>query len=158
MEALIKKIPKESGFVTTTALTAVKNTIPNVNDIYEKIKPKVYIYITLIDYNKFTKDILDAKIKKEKLFNKSALNKKVKTLATKQEIKAFATKAELKPKQNKIVKLETFDLSYFLGKNFLVMMVFKLCLFINQQLIHWSQRKTRALIIFRVGNQRGIYF
>ena len=41
--------------------------------------------------------------------NNADLNKKVATLAT---------KAELKADQDKIVKLETNDLNYFLGKNF----------------------------------------
>ena len=54
-----KKIAEVSG---TTALTAVKNTIPTVNDIYVKIKRK-NIYISLTCYNKITKNILDPKIK-----------------------------------------------------------------------------------------------
>ena len=41
--------------------------------------------------------------------NNADLNKKVATLAT---------KAELKADQDKIVKLETNDLNYFLGKKF----------------------------------------
>ena len=43
------------------------------------------------------------------------MDEKIKTLATKEEIKTLATKAELKAEQDKIVKLETHDLSYFLG-------------------------------------------
>ena len=34
------------------------------------------------------------------------------------QIGTLATKAELKPEQDKILKLQTHDLSYFLGKNF----------------------------------------
>ena len=59
MKILIEKIAEVSGI---TALTAVKNTIPTVNDIYVKIKRK-NIYITLTCYNKITKNILDAKTK-----------------------------------------------------------------------------------------------
>ena len=33
-------------------------------------------------------------------------------------IKSLATKAELKVEQDKVVKLETYDLSYFPGKKF----------------------------------------
>ena len=51
-------------------------------------------------------------------------------------MKTLATKVELKAEQDKIVKLETHDLSYLLGKIFLVMMVLKICLFINQSLVH----------------------
>ena len=52
---------------TNTALTAVKNRRPIVNDVYNKIKSN-NICIALADCNKFTKDdILDEKINKEKL-------------------------------------------------------------------------------------------
>ena len=44
-----------------------------------------------VSYNKFTKDALGAKIKKDKLANESGLNEKIKTLATKIEKKALAT-------------------------------------------------------------------
>ena len=45
------------------------------------------------------------------------MDEKIITLATIEEIKTLATKAVLKAEENKIVKLETHDLSYFLGKN-----------------------------------------
>ena len=51
--------------------------------------------------------------------------------------------------QDKIVKLQTSDLIFFLGKNMIIF--FKICLFISQHLIH--QKKAKALI----GNQRGVY-
>ena len=60
------------------------------------------------------------------LVKDSDLNAKTATLAT---------KAKLKSRQDKIVKLQTYDLSYFLGKTFLPMMVFRICLFISQHLI-----------------------
>ena len=47
MKILIKKIAEVSGI---TALTAVKNTIPTVNDIYVKIKRKKYIYIYYLKF------------------------------------------------------------------------------------------------------------
>ena len=46
------------------------------------------------------------------------MNKKIKTLATKEEIKP--TKAELKTQQDKIVKLQTYDLSIFIGQTYFV--------------------------------------
>ena len=46
------------------------------------------------------------------------MDEKIKTLATKEELKTLPTKAELKTEQDKIVKLETHDLSYFLGHFF----------------------------------------
>ena len=57
------KIPSITGLATTTALTAVKSAIPAIGDICNKIKID-NLYITLTDDNKFTKDILDEKIKK----------------------------------------------------------------------------------------------
>ena len=44
------------------------------------------------------------------------MNEKIKTLETKEEIKTLVTNAELKAEQNKIVKLETHVLNYFLHK------------------------------------------
>ena len=58
------KIPNITGLATTTACATVKNKIPSVNDIYQTIK-RNSLYINLTDYNKFTKDILDAKIKEK---------------------------------------------------------------------------------------------
>ena len=62
-------------------------------------------YFTISDYNKFTNNILDAKITVKKLVNESGLNGKIKTLATKEDIKKSATKAKLKAEQDKVVKL-----------------------------------------------------
>ena len=72
---------------------------------------------TTSDYNKFTNKILDAKITAKNVFNKSVLNEEVKT---KEEIKKSATKAELKVEQDKIVTLQTYDLSFFIGKSYFV--------------------------------------
>ena len=88
------EIYRITGLTTTTALIAVKITIPTIHDIYNKIKSN-NLYITLTDYSKFTKDILDAEITK-KLVNESSLNEQIKILATKGEIKTLATKVELK--------------------------------------------------------------
>ena len=86
MEIMIKR-PDVSGLVTTISLTAAETKTPIVNDIY------IYIYtkrknmqIPLTHYNKFTKDILDAKIKKDNLVNEFSLNEKIKT-STKEKTK-----------------------------------------------------------------------
>ena len=44
-------------------------------------------------------------------------NEKIKTLATKEEIKTSVTNAELKA-ISKIVKLQTYDLTLFIGQNY----------------------------------------
>ena len=46
------------------------------------------------------------------------MDDKINTLATKEEIKSLTTKAELNVEQDEIIKFETHDLSYFLGKTF----------------------------------------
>ena len=59
--------------------------------------------------------------------------------------------------EEKIEKLQRFDLSYFLGKTFLAIMVFKICFFINQYLICGSQKKTRSFNMLLVQNQKRMY-
>ena len=59
-----------TGLATTATLNAIKNEIPNVSDIvrkadYDAETPDIDgKYFTMSDHNKFTNDILDAKIKK----------------------------------------------------------------------------------------------
>ena len=79
----------------------------------------------------------------------------MKTLTTKEEIKVLTAKSELKAEEVKIEKLPMHSLSSFLGKIIFVMVVFKICLFINQCLIHNNLKKRRVLINFLVGDQRG---
>ena len=52
--------------------------------------------------------------------SESGLNEKIKTLATEEKIEKLATKSELKAKQDKTVKLKTFDLSVFIGQSYFV--------------------------------------
>ena len=63
-------IPSVSNLATTAALTAVKNKIPNVSNLFKKADYVAKIsdieneYFTTSDYNKFTNNILDARITK----------------------------------------------------------------------------------------------
>ena len=66
-------------------------------------------YFTTSDYNKFASNTLCAKITQKKLVNEYDLNEKIKSLST---------KAELKAEQDKIIELQTFDLSLFIGKSY----------------------------------------
>ena len=77
-------------------------------------------YSTISDNNKFTSELLDAKIKKT-LLNKSDisgfimnsdLDKKKKKIAT------LATKAELKSEEDKIEKLQTYDSSLLICQSY----------------------------------------
>ena len=67
-----REILSVTGLATTTALTAAENTVPTTNDIYiyiyiynnnnnNKLKSD-NLYITLTDYNKFMKNMIDAKL------------------------------------------------------------------------------------------------
>ena len=81
---LIKKIPGTSGLVTTTVLNTkineVENEIPSVTSLVQKIDFGAKIkysegkYFTTVDYNTFTSDALDVKIKQKELFNKSDID------------------------------------------------------------------------------------
>ena len=59
------QLPSITSLATTTSLIAVKNAITSINDIYNKIKID-NLCITLTDYNKFTKDTVDTKLKQAK--------------------------------------------------------------------------------------------
>ena len=66
------KTPSITNLATTAALLAVENKISNVNDPVKKTDYEAKIkdiegkYFTTTDYNKFTNDILDSKIKNKK--------------------------------------------------------------------------------------------
>ena len=70
-------------------------------------------HFTTSDYNKFMSNTFDAKITQKKLAYESDLDRKIK-----EEIKTVATKAEFKAEEDKIVKLQTFDLSLFIGQSY----------------------------------------
>ena len=54
------------------------------------------------------------------LVNESGLNEKIKISTTKENIKKIATKTELNAEQDKIVKLQIYDSSFFIGQSYLV--------------------------------------
>ena len=67
----------------------------------------------------------------------------------------MVAKAEQKAEQDKIVKLQTHDSSYFLDKNFFGDDGFQ-NMFVYQPALNTLElKKARALIKFLVGNQRG---
>ena len=84
-----------TGLATTATLNAVKNEIPNVSDIVKKTDydaeiPDIDVkYFTMSDYNKFTNDILDAKIKQNtsKFIKSIGLDEKIKNQQQKQNLK-----------------------------------------------------------------------
>ena len=109
------EIPSINNFAVTAALTSIENGIPNVNDQNKKADYNAKLSetkknILLLLNNKFTNNILDAKITEKKLANESGSDDNMKTAATKGEVNTLVIKAELKADQDKIVKLETHDL------------------------------------------------
>ena len=79
--------------VTNAALNAIENKIPDVSNRVKKTDYDVKLfdietkYFTTSDYNKFTGEVLNAKIKEKELLNKSdisrLIDKKITTLTTK---------------------------------------------------------------------------
>ena len=104
-----KKFDKKITFVSSL----VKKTDYDAKILEIEVK-----YFTTSDYNKFTSDILDAKVKQKELVNKSNISNLVKNPDLNAKLATLATKAELKAEQDKIVKLETIDSNYFHRKCF----------------------------------------
>ena len=104
-------------------MTAVENKIPDVSNLVKKtdndakisdIKSKCF---ATADYNKFTSQILDAKIKQKELADKSAIAGFINNadLDKKKELHEQQKKDEMQNK--KIIKLQAFDSSYFWSKS-----------------------------------------
>ena len=111
-------------------------------------------YFTTSDYNKFTIDILDAKIKQKELVNNSDILIPIKKSELNTKLETLTTKEELKAEQEKIVQRQTRDLSYFL-----CIKVFgddgSPNMFVYQPTFSTLQiKKIKAMIIFSVGDQK----
>ena len=76
------EIPSITNLATTTAFTVSENKIPHVSDLVKnadydaEMKDIKNKYFTTSDYNKFTNNILDAKITTKKLVKKHCQQKK----------------------------------------------------------------------------------
>ena len=74
------KIPSITGLPTTTAVNAVENKIPDNSNLVKKTDYDAKIidieckYFTTSDYNKFTNEIIDNKVKKTNELNLIFLN------------------------------------------------------------------------------------
>ena len=88
-------------------------------DYDEKILGIEGKYFTTSDNNDFTNNMLNAKIKVKELVNKSDISEFKKNTYLNENIEILATKAELKAEQDKLIKLQIHDLSYFLRRNVL---------------------------------------
>ena len=81
-------------------------------------------YFTSVNYNKITSQTIDAKIKQKKLIDKSAIAIFINNVDLDKKVATLVTKTELKTEQDKIAKLQTYDINYLLCKFFLVMAFF----------------------------------
>ena len=70
------------------------------------------------------------------------------------KLTTIATKAELKAEQDKIIKLQKYDLSYFLGRNSFGDDGFQNTFVYQPKFNTFELKKTRALIMLSVGNQK----
>ena len=77
---------------------------------YQTMKKK---NVTTSDYNKFTNDVLDVKTRKKTLVNECNIFRLIDKSDLDKKIATLATKSELKEEQDNIVKLQAFDSSYF---------------------------------------------
>ena len=108
---------------TTSALTAVENKIADVSSLVKKTDYDAKIsdiqskYIATADYNKFTKNIVDNNIKTKNLVDKAAIAGFINNAQLDRKLATLATKAELKAEQDRITKLQAFDLICFRGKS-----------------------------------------
>ena len=107
IKELGSKIPYLSGLVRKTGYDV------KISEIEGKC-------FTTSDYNKFKSNMVDAKINQKELVNNYDTSNIVKDSDINTKLVTLATKSELKSDQEKIVKLQTFDLSYFLDINFFV--------------------------------------
>ena len=119
------KIPSIADLATTGALNAVENKIPSVSDLIKKTDYNTNIsdietrYFTGSDCNKFTVETLDAKIKVNRLVDKSDISRFIDHSGLdKKKIATLATKAELESEQDKITKLQSFDSCCFRAKSY----------------------------------------
>ena len=99
------KRPSISGLTTNAALTAVKNKIPDVSNLVKKtdyaeildIKSK---FFTTADYNRFSNEKLDLKIKQKQLVNKSHISGFIDNSNFNNIVATLAIKAKLKSRQD----------------------------------------------------------
>ena len=119
------KIPSISGLVTSAALTAPENKIPNFSNLVKKktdydtkitkIEQKLTDhdkYITTPEFNTLAVDVFNAKLKQANLVTKTDFDDKLKSLNQ----KINSNKTEHLLVENELKKLKTFDSIYFRDK------------------------------------------
>ena len=123
-----KKIPYVSNLATKTALTAAENKMPTVNNLVKKTDYNTKIsdpekkfpdhnhnkYITTPEFNKLAADAFNARLAQANLITKTDIDAKLSSLNR----KITKNKSKHLLVENEFKKLKSFDLSYFIGKNY----------------------------------------
>ena len=113
-----------TALATTNALTAFMNKIHNVRDLvkkadllqkYQTLRKNILLLLIIINLLMI---YLIRRWKKRKIVNESHISRFINNTDLDERITKIATTAELKAEQDKITKLQTYNFSYFLGKNF----------------------------------------
>ena len=118
------KIPSSTGLnaAAAAAISAVENLILNISNLVKKTEYDWKIsdieskYFTTCGYNKLTNEIIDNKIHEKQLAKKSDFYGFTNNTNLGQALATIATKVGLKTEQDKTVKCQAFDLSYFWSK------------------------------------------
>ena len=110
-----------TALATTDALTAFMNKIQNVSDLvkkadllqkYQTLRKNILLLLIIINL------LMIYLIRRWKIVNESHISRFINNTDLDERITKIATTAELKAEQDKITKLQTYNFSYFLGKNF----------------------------------------
>ena len=105
------KIPNTTGLSTTSALTAVENKIPIVNNLVKKPDYNTKVSESNKKITDHTTEFNKLKLAQANLVTKTAFDN---------ELKKYNKKIVSNKTKNLLIekKLNTFDLSYFNGKNY----------------------------------------
>ena len=106
------KIPSTSGLATKSALTAVENKTPDVSSLVKKTDYGKYI--TTPEFNNLVVGVFTARLAQANLVTKTDFDTKLISLNK----KIHSNKANHLLLENELKKLQTFDSSYFRGRNY----------------------------------------
>ena len=121
------KIPDISGLATKTELTILENKIPDVINLVKKADYNTKVkeienklnnpdhdkYIDTQEFNKLAADVFNARLTQANLVTKTDFDTKLSSFNR----KVTQNKTKHLLVENKLNKLKTFDLSYFIGKS-----------------------------------------
>ena len=119
------KIPNVSGLATKTALDNVENKIPNVSNLVKKqiitlklqklkINLIIIIMINILLLQNLIFDVFNARLSRANLVAKTNFDNTISSL----DSKIAENKTKNESIQNELKKLKTFDLGFFIGKNY----------------------------------------